>query len=237
MPNRILRDWTDSMRIDGVGFQSEVLFTRLIMKVDDYGRFSAHPKLIKSLCFPLKDGVRDADITRWLAECEKAGLIVVYTVKGRSYLQIEDFRQRERAEKSKFPDPSEKDDIGPSSDRQVTVECQSPAAVFVDEGVDEGVGATCSPSVERKLSDFDKFYAAYPRKIGRDKAQKAWNTHSKLRPSIADILEAVEAAKSCGQWTKDGGQFIPHPTTWINRGGWNDRHETIDPKNWEKDWQ
>lgn len=23
-------------------------------------------------------------------------------------------------------------------------------------------------------------------------------------------------------WKKDGGQFIPYPATWINRGGWED---------------
>jgi hypothetical protein len=28
--------------------------------------------------------------------------------------------------------------------------------------------------------------------------------------------------KSSEQWTNDSDRFIPHPTTWLNREGWND---------------
>ncbi len=111
MPTRILRDWTDSETVNTISWQAEVLFTRLIMKADDFGRFHANPKLLRSLLFPLRDGLRDADITRWIAECEKAGLIRIYVVNdekskdGKSFLEIENFGQRLRAEKSKFPEP------------------------------------------------------------------------------------------------------------------------------------
>lgn len=106
MPTRILRDWTDSEHINELSFQAESLFTRLIMKADDFGRFHAHTALVKAACFPLRlDSIRDADITRWIAECEKAGLIVVFESKSRKYLQINNFKQRTRASESKFPAP------------------------------------------------------------------------------------------------------------------------------------
>jgi hypothetical protein len=106
MPNRILRDWTNSDKVDALTAQAEVLFTRLIMKADDYGCFYADPRLLKSYLFPLKSGsIREADITRWLAECAKAGVIVLYEVDRKKYLQIFDFRQRLDKSKAKFPLP------------------------------------------------------------------------------------------------------------------------------------
>ena len=104
MPNRMLRDWTNSDKIDQISFQAEVFFTRLIMKADDYGSFWADAKRLKANLYPLKsDSVRDADILRWMAECQKAELIVVYESEEKKYLQICDFGQRLRSKKSKFP--------------------------------------------------------------------------------------------------------------------------------------
>ena len=108
MPNRMLRDWTKSEKVDGLSFQAEVFFIRLIMKVDDYGRFYAHTAILKAEMFPLKlDKIREADILRWMAECQKAGLIVIYEVSGKRYLQINDFRQRLDRAKQKYPAPTE----------------------------------------------------------------------------------------------------------------------------------
>ena len=106
MPNRILRDWTDSETIDQLDVATERFFTRLIMKVDDFGRYSANPKLLKSSLFPLKSDIRETDITRWLAECEKAGLIALYDVAEKGYLQINNFKQVLRQKKEKYPPPT-----------------------------------------------------------------------------------------------------------------------------------
>jgi hypothetical protein len=63
---------------------------------------------LKANLFPLKsDSIRDADITRWKAECQKAGLIVVYESDSKEYLQIIDFGQRLRLRKQKFPLPDQ----------------------------------------------------------------------------------------------------------------------------------
>lgn len=106
MPERMLRDWTDSEAVDQLSWAAECLFIRLIMKADDFGRFHGNPKLLKSLLFPLKDGLRDADISRWIAECETAGLIRVYTdkVSGKPFVEIRKYGQRLRTKKAKFPD-------------------------------------------------------------------------------------------------------------------------------------
>jgi len=105
MPNRILRDWTDSENIDELDVHTERFFTRLIMKVDDFGRFSANIKLLKSQLFPLKSDIRETDISRWLTACDKSGLIALYNVANKEYLQIENFKQTLRQKKEKYPPP------------------------------------------------------------------------------------------------------------------------------------
>lgn len=92
MPNRILRDWTDSERVNALSANAEVFFVRLIMKADDRGRHNAAPQLLKSYLYPLKD-VRIADISRWCAECVDAGLIANVESNGKRYIEIQKFGQ------------------------------------------------------------------------------------------------------------------------------------------------
>ena len=107
MPNRILRDWTDSFTINALDAYEERFFTRLIMKADDFGVFHADTRLLKSYLFPLLPDIRETDISRWLAACEKAGLIRCYgDDKSRKYLQIVNFKQRMRQQVAKFPQPA-----------------------------------------------------------------------------------------------------------------------------------
>lgn len=105
MPNRILRDWTLSDKINSLSSNGERFFTRLIMQVDDYGCFYADLRILKAKLFPLLEGARETDISRWMAECQKAGVIVLYEAESKRYLQIVDFRQRLDKAKSKFPLP------------------------------------------------------------------------------------------------------------------------------------
>jgi len=141
MPNRILRDWTDSYSINELDALAERFFVRLIMKVDDFGRFHADPRLLKANLFPLLPEIRDTDISRWTAACEKSGLIRCYVdARGRQFLEIQNFRQRTRQSESKFPGPMDGTTIPATSqagesppidsqidDRPLTVNRQSSA--------------------------------------------------------------------------------------------------------------
>ncbi len=69
---------------------------------------------------------------------------------------------------------------------------------------------------------FDRFWQAYPRKTGKDAALRAWDKRKPDADLAARILAAVQAQCAWPQWTKDGGQFIPHPATWLNQARWED---------------
>lgn len=127
MPNRILRDWTDSEPVDKLSVEAERFFVRLIMKADDFGRFHAEPIRLKSACFPLKDSIRSTDITRWIGECLSAGLVRCYEANGGRYMCIERFNQRLRQMREKFPKPpaNKMTVIRPSTDRHTSISFDS----------------------------------------------------------------------------------------------------------------
>lgn len=72
---------------------------------------------------------------------------------------------------------------------------------------------------ERK---FNLFWSLYPRKTNKQAAVKAWQ---KLKPSndlFDKIMHALSKHCVSDGWQRDGGQFIPHPSTWINGKRWDD---------------
>jgi hypothetical protein len=69
------------------------------------------------------------------------------------------------------------------------------------------------------LADFERFWAAYPKRKNRGQAEKAW---VKLQPPIDTVLSVLEVQRRSRDWVKDGGQYIPYPATWLNAKGWLD---------------
>lgn len=83
-----------------------------------------------------------------------------------------------------------------------------------------------SPKEDYDLEGFNAFYAAYPRHEGKEAALKAWN---KLAPDVVlqeQMGKALEVQKQSQQWRKDGGQYIPMPSTWLNGRRWEDEVQT-----------
>lgn len=82
--------------------------------------------------------------------------------------------------------------------------------------------------LSHKLSGFDEFWEAYPRKVGKGDAEKAW-VKLNLAARVAEILSTIRTAKASFDWTKEAGQFIPHPATWLHRKGWDDQFAPAKP--------
>ena len=60
MPNRILKESIcTSDQIDALTWFDEVVWYRLIVNCDDYGRMDGRPAVLKSRLFPLKGNVTD----------------------------------------------------------------------------------------------------------------------------------------------------------------------------------
>jgi hypothetical protein len=76
---------------------------------------------------------------------------------------------------------------------------------------------------------FSIFWSKYPRKVAKADALKAFTKVIKAQPDVDAFMKTLMASlewwKRESSWMKDGGKFIPHPATWINRGSWEDSKE------------
>lgn len=108
MPNRIIKETIcTSDTIDALTWFEEVLFYRLIVNCDDFGRYDGRPAVIKNRLFPLKNKLSITTVSTALKNLARAGLIVVYEHDGRPYLYLPTWanHQTVRAKKSKYPTP------------------------------------------------------------------------------------------------------------------------------------
>ena len=71
------------------------------------------------------------------------------------------------------------------------------------------------------ITDFDRFWEEYPKKVGKKEAKRAFE-RAKKTTDAETMIRAVIAQKSSGQWKRDNGRYIPNPATWLNQGRWDD---------------
>ncbi len=91
-----------------------------------------------------------------------------------------------------------------------------------------------SPDIPRAPSPcderFEQFWTVYPRKVGKGAARKAF---AKIKPSeelLKRMVTAVIVQSKTEMWTKDKGQYIPNPATWLNQERWEDEINPTDNK-------
>lgn len=71
--------------------------------------------------------------------------------------------------------------------------------------------------------EFTTFWEAYPRKVAKPNAQKAWTklVNAGELPDMDTLLAAVANQADAKDWHTDQ-QFCPHPATWLNGKRWED---------------
>ena len=67
--------------------------------------------------------------------------------------------------------------------------------------------------------EFTEFWDAYPKHQGKTVARAAFE---RVDVPLQVLLDAIKVQKRSKQWTKDGGEFIPMPATWLNQKRWED---------------
>jgi hypothetical protein len=89
-------------------------------------------------------------------------------------------------------------------------------------------GAKCSRQRSPEHPLFVRFWTAYPRKVARPAAVRAWQKLAtemdgpRGEALVSSILAGIERYKRTEQWQRDEGRFIPHPATWLNQRRWED---------------
>lgn len=238
--------WTseDTASLD---WETRLLFVGLWSYVDDNGVGRDNGRLILAALFPLDDNPREslARISRGLARLSGRGMVTRYTVDGRDYLRVESFNDHQKIDhpgKSKHPLPTSENAVLRVESEQSSRDSRDSLAPVVSSGSrsesesKDQEQKTCpakpdeSPTADPWL--FSEFWKHYPRKVRKDTARKAWNAAVK-RANPDDIVAAADRMAHDPNLPDE--QFIPHPSTWLNAGGWDDgpypsRTETRQPK-------
>lgn len=76
----------------------------------------------------------------------------------------------------------------------------------------------------QNLGGFENFWDMYPRKKSKEKAKEAWKELCPSHELQGRIFDALSKAKTSIEWTKDNGQFVPHPANWLTAKGWEDEY-------------
>lgn len=131
MPNRLLKEGiVDSSLIDNLSPEEEVFFYRLLVVSDDFGRMDARTPILKSRCFPLKE-FKSEKIDNWLQSLARHGLVMLYKVDDKPYLQILKWEQRVRS-KGKYPDPN--------GGQPIDIVQTFDSNMLTDDGLGKGLG-------------------------------------------------------------------------------------------------
>jgi uncharacterized protein YdaU (DUF1376 family) len=67
---------------------------------------------------------------------------------------------------------------------------------------------------------WSEFWSAYPRKVGKPLALRAFAKALGRATSFEAIMAGLKRHLGCDQWSDQ--TKIPHPSTWLNRDGWED---------------
>lgn len=87
----------------------------------------------------------------------------------------------------------------------------------------EGDTPPIPPSGFAYSVEFERFWAAYPKKASKGAAYKAFQ---RIRGVSVDVMiYAIEQQRNSRQWQEANGQYIPNPATWLNRRDWENGPE------------
>lgn len=170
MPNRIIKESIcRSDSIDSLSWFEEVLFYRLIVVCDDYGRFDGRPAVVKGSCFPLKENITKKQIADALEKLSTVGLVRGYEVQGRPYLQLTawDKHQQRRAKNSKYPAPETQ------CNHMISNDSKCPRGIEESRNRESrSENAHAREAGELRL--FEDFLSAYPKDCNRFFAEREY---------------------------------------------------------------
>ena len=199
-------------------------FEGLWVLADREGRLEDRPLRIKAETFPYRDGIDMEFILNWL---ESNQFIKRYKVEGKPYIAIISFLKHQNPHKneveSEIP-PVESADI-PNKSEQVQIKSEplglTPDSLNLTPLTLNPVTDSLIPPIG--ASDvFADFWAAYPKKVGRGDAEKSWKKIKQPSKTFALIAAALLWQTESEQWSKDNGQYIPNPATYLNQQRWLD---------------
>lgn len=215
MPNRIIKESicvSDS--IAELSWFEEVLFYRLIVSCDDYGRFDGRIPVIKNRLFPLKDNITAKAVSDGINKLASARLVVLYEFEGKPYLYLPTWNdhQNVRAKKSKYPAPED------SLNTSVCGCMQMYADVPVIQSVSE--------SVSESISEYED--NAHDKNVVRKPARHKYGAYQNVLLSDADLEKLKD------EFPHDFSERIERLSEYMESTGKKYKNHLATIRNWAK---
>ncbi len=211
MPQRFLRPGlTTSQRFNSVSYQAQIFYVRILTLVDDFGRYEADSRLLRSHAFPFGDPsgkeITLKAIENICNQLSSGGLIAFYvTADGKKYLQVVRWQERPRAEKSKYPDCDNTCEQMFSIDSN----CSLPSSSSPPSSTPLVIKSNGKPTIkdvmeligERAANDFYDYYESNGWRVGRNPmkdwkaAARRWKRNQKPTGARPDNPGTIDKSK------------------------------------------
>lgn len=204
---------------------ARLLYYDLAMRADDDG-FVGSPRGIMRLTGATNDDMNIL-LMRGFVLTFETGVIVI------RHWRLHNYIQKDRYKPTEYTKEKARLSIDESGAYEMDTECIQPVSNPCPQIRDRYRDRLDSGQVRLEENNtltlkgssicatgFDEFWAAYPRKKNKEQARKAFKKLKGVK--LQELLDAIERQKRSRDWTKDGGQYIPYPATWLNAGGWQD---------------
>ncbi len=168
-------------------------------------------------------GMSDRSVRTALVKLEEAGLIVRERRNRRDGSRGTDMIELhlERANDQRKNLPAEKSSSGKSCTDYRKNLHELPENISGLTTFEPTIEPSIEPSNNARASAFERFWRAYPSKVGKRAAQAAFAKAAQRAPPDQIIAGVQTALAECDQWRRG---FIPNPTTWLNQDRWTDEH-------------
>jgi len=220
--------WLDE-KLGEIPRDARLLYIGLWNLSDDQGVFEWRPTRIKVQLFPYDNDIIGSDIESWLELLVKTGDIIKFDNGTSSFGYIKSFLEHQEI---KNPSKWRFAEIPPALPQP----SDSPTPAL---SLGKRKRSREKESIKELEKRFNIFWKAYPKKVSKGQAERAFR---KLQPDeklLGIILAAIEQAKKSEGWTKENGKYIQHPSTWLNAMGWEDEISDNSAKSGRKageDW-
>lgn len=211
---------------------ARLLFLGIWNFCDDSGVHPLKPVSLKALIFP-GDDIDSTTIRRLLDELSSNGLVALYAVGEKEYLQVTGWHHQ-RIDKPTYKFPTAEKGIPlktKGSPKKFDEPSNTTRGLFVEDSGTERRGVNQEHSIKFDLkASFATFWKLYPRKVGKAAAEKKFATKCKDQDTF-ELIIASTGDHIAHAWNLTEMNFIPHATTWLNQERWNDEVSHVRPTN------
>lgn len=208
---------------------SQNLYFHLSMQADDDG-FVDNWKSIMRMTGKKEDDLKIL-ITKSFVIPFESGLLVIRHWKLNNYIQKDRYKETIHKEEKEQLTTDKNNVYNLDTKCILSIDKNRLDKISIDKSniYGENIAEKTSKSkkdnteiMEQWETQFSEFYSLYPRKVKKQDVKKWFKKNKPSNELFSSMLNSLEQFRASKDWQKDGGQFIPYPTTWLNQKRWED---------------